>query len=512
MSADPITKLAILSMQRNDLQEELTKIRNLISSYSKTKVTLGGLKYDAAKKLRDEFKIIQKEILVTNALVEAKNQIERDKSKRLFDSAFEIIEVIYTEMLDNASNAAAASLQASTSNVSSAQSGVRLPDIKVPVFSNDIKDFPNFEKLFSAVYVKNKSLTDTEKFYYLISLLRGESLALVQQFPLSDQGFKKDYDALKKRYDSSRALATIYVNELFNFEPLKKATSQNLARFLEIHLDQVTALKSLDDVTDLGDFLLMQLCARNLDPLTRRLFEQQVTTAIPSYQELIDFVTKQCQTQTLLENEKSDSMKAYKKPSNPVQLLTNNSSASATRSQSHASQKPNSSKKSSQYRPKAISCGFCNASDHKIYQCSDYIKLGYPERVSWIQTHSRCYGCLGLYHDISKCNSLKSCSVCDSRLHHSSLHDPNTDTKPKETQTLLSCNRNIERPRPQVLLETLVGHVVDSAGYTHPVRCVLDSGSMTSLVTLDSVRRLGLKMCKSDSLSISGVGGLQSEI
>ena len=401
--SDPIKDLTILQVRREDCYAQLTNTRDLLKSYAKSKVTLAQAKYDYAISLRTEFKAIQSEILIVNTLVDVKDQLERDKTQSSFDSLFESIEVLYSEVLDyNASkNQNQANVVLPQVQV---QSGVRLPNIKVPVFTNNVKEFPAFDKLFRCVYMNNPSLSDTERFYYLLSLLTGESLALVQKYPISDQGFKDAYKALKDRYESSRTLATIYVNELFNFEPLKKATHTALCKYLEIHHNQVTALKSLSDVTDLGDFLLMQLCARNLDPLTRRLFEQQNSTKIPTYDSLIQFVTKQCQTQSLLDNEKSEQVKSSasnvsnptKRTSNPVQLHTSNRPRPSVK-EGH----PNSSKNNSPSVSfkKNVSCGFCksDSSDHKIYQCEAYLKLSHADRVKWIQANSRCYGCLGSF-------------------------------------------------------------------------------------------------------------------
>lgn len=494
--SDPVEELQILRETREGVFAEITRVRDLLLSYSKSKINLGRAKYEYAKKLRAEFKEIQNEILLKNRLVDSKNRVERDHTQKAFDGVFEVIEVHFSEMLDSVPPPVVVGTNVAPQQ-SPQPSNLRIPDLKVPVFSNHIKDFPNFIQLFDCVYMQNKSLTNVERFYYLLSLLSQESLAIVQQYPLTDKGFEDAYDALKARYESPRTLASIYVKELLNFEPLKKASALSLTKYLEVHFNQVTALKSLSDIKDLGDFLLMQICAKNLDSLTRRLFENQVTSTIPTYNELMTFVSRQCKTQSLLETEKDSP--SFNKPStsvkqyHPVQLHTQKNVGGK-------SQKGNFTKTS--VHPK-LKCGFCDATDHKIYRCPSYEKLSFSDRMDWVQSKNRCYGCLGLYHDVSRCNSVKACVICQSRLHHSTLHDPNLDKKSGEDNpqaSSLSCVMD-----KQVLLSTLVVNYVDSAGFVHPLRALLDSGSMVSLVTTDCASRLGLKITKSNTLSLKGI-------
>ena len=171
---DPIKDLTILQVRREDCYAQLTKTRDLLKSYAKSKVTLAQAKYDYAISLRTEFKAIQSEILIVNTLVDVKDQLERDKTQSSFDSLFESIEVLYSEVLDY--NASKNQNQANVVQPQvQVQSGVRLPNIKVPVFTNNVKEFPAFDKLFRCVYMNNPSLSDTERFYYLLSLLTGES-------------------------------------------------------------------------------------------------------------------------------------------------------------------------------------------------------------------------------------------------------------------------------------------------------------------------------------------------
>lgn len=504
----PPDKISILRSKISDVFSDLTKTRDLLLSYSKTKVTLGRLKYEYACKLREEYKSIMSDVLVTNPLVGEKNRIDRDRALKSFNDVFESIEVYFSEMSDQ---------QDKTNQVMQSQTqshavthSIKLPNINIPPFSNNMKDFAAFDKLFTAVYKNNNVLSGVEKFYYLMSLLSGESLSLVQQYPLSEEGFVEAYESLKKRFLSPRTLATIYVKELLNFEPLKKATAENLKNYLEVHQNQITALRTLPEITDLSDFLLLQLCSKNLDSLTRRLFEQQVTKKVPSYRDLIEFVVKQCQTQSLIETEKPEPVSKMSNYPKKVSLAVNMNQT--IKASGHKKSKSNHEIVPTR-NIAVIKCNYCNNVGHKIYRCPEYAQLSFDQRIDWVNSNKRCHGCLGSFHVISNCKSSHSCGVCQSRLHHTSLHE-HVDIDSDKPKPSLSCHLN-EKVKVSVpnmtVLPTLVALVFDKLGYAHSVRCVLDSGSMTSLITHDCVKRLGLSVNKFQTVCLSGVGETKSK-
>ena len=122
-------------------------------------------------------------------------------------------------------------------------------------FNNNIKEFPRFITLFESVYGNpDNNISDVQKLYYLTSLTTGEAYSIVSQFPLTDQGYVSAIEALNSRFNNKRTLATVFITELLQYIPAKKATSDSLRNFLEIHSDNVNALKSLSEIKDLADF------------------------------------------------------------------------------------------------------------------------------------------------------------------------------------------------------------------------------------------------------------------
>ncbi|GFV49628.1 integrase catalytic domain-containing protein [Trichonephila clavipes] len=127
-----------------------------------------------------------------------------------------------------------------------------------------------------------------------------------------------------------------------------------------------------------------------------------------------------------------------------------------------------------------------------------------------------CLNCLSDQHRISKCKSKYSCSVCGFR-HNSLLHrqkressnallihsasqlqgqelNPNAEEFHSSQETTVASLSCISYRSKTVILPTAVVWVLNhSTGSCIQARAVLDSGSMSNIVTLDFAHKLGVK-------------------
>ncbi|XP_039760428.1 uncharacterized protein LOC120634101 [Pararge aegeria] len=93
-------------------------------------------------------------------------------------------------------------------------SNVRLPKIQLPTFDGDVKRFPEYFDTFNALIHNSTSLSNSEKFHYLVSSLSGDAMTVVKTFPLSSEYYCDAYDALVARYKCKRELAFTYLHVL----------------------------------------------------------------------------------------------------------------------------------------------------------------------------------------------------------------------------------------------------------------------------------------------------------
>ncbi|GFY23614.1 DUF1758 domain-containing protein [Trichonephila clavipes] len=144
-----------------------------------------------------------------------------------------------------------------------------------------------------------------------------------------------------------------------------------------------------------------------------------------------------------------------------------------------------------------------------------------------------CLNCLSDQHRISKCKSKLSCSVCGFR-HNSLIHrkkgessnapliysasqlqgqelNPNAEefhSSQENTVASLSC---ISRSKTVILPTAVVWILNHSTGSCIQARSVLDSGSMSNIVTLDFANKLGAPQ-KRINIPISSLGGNKTTV
>lgn len=109
----------------------------------------------------------------------------------------------------------------------------RLPKITLPTFDGRMTNWPFFRDTFTSVIHNDTSLSLIEKFHFLIGSLQGEALAVIKSISIQESNYIQAWEAIQKRYDNQRKLASTYLNQLINFKPLHgKSIPSALMKFL----------------------------------------------------------------------------------------------------------------------------------------------------------------------------------------------------------------------------------------------------------------------------------------
>lgn len=407
----------------------------------------------------------------------------------------------------------------------------RLPQIELPGFSGNPRDWPTFYECFRNLIHDNKDLNDIDRVHYLIGKLSGKALAVCSGVPPVADNYKIIWQALVDKYQDNRLLANTYLEQLFELKPAQTASANNLNNFLEKFDTATRALKQLK-IEDLFDYTLVYLALKKLDPESNRLFENsRGDTAIPSYQEVLEFVKEQTKiyTRTCTFNK-------------PVLNTSNNSKSKLTHSFVVNSNSNQTNK-----------CPMCNAT-HLIVNCSKFLEMSPNERYTIVRNKNLCLNCLG-FHRIIGCKSKMNCRFCHYR-HHSLLHfgksaGDNSSGAPQmsdpvdsgdipsssgirmnpnhsHSQAAATCNFNKSdnfsttqnhvslcstaiRPtfnfNKTVLLSTAIVNILGQNGEIHRARFLLDSASQSHFITIKCCRRLKLPMTKLHSIAtVRGIG------
>ncbi|VEN51227.1 unnamed protein product [Callosobruchus maculatus] len=393
-----------------------------------------------------------------------------------------------------------------------------LPNVELPVFSGDVRQWPTFYEIFRSLIHENPSLSSSDKIYYLIGKLRGEALSICSGISATGDNYDIIWKTLLETYQDKRFLANSYLSQIFGFKTLRNEGSLNL--FLEKFDSAVSALKKLE-LPDLSDYILFYLASSKLDNGTLREFNAfKRGTEIPTYSDLKTFVSAQVKN-----------LKVYN--------LDIGSNGKSSRS-SHVLMTTTDSRQSSSWPE---NCLYCRKAGHLVVRCEKFKALSPGKRYETVKRSNWCFNCLSDKHGVKNCTSKKKCSEC-SRNHHFLLHLGRADfEKNKSTaaaglqaaaeiqsaaapatglqsaagvQSAAGTSSEVQgdsfcsvglrvQKEHTVLLSTVVVDVGNSVVANGKARFILDSGSQINLVTLDCCKKLGLKINKS-YCSVRGLG------
>ncbi|XP_058816032.1 uncharacterized protein LOC131679338 [Topomyia yanbarensis] len=407
----------------------------------------------------------------------------------------------------NKNNSLCVSSSPSTNRSPPSSSQVRLPDVKLPVFSGNLDGWLNFHDLFVSLVHSSVELSNIQKFYYLRSSLSGDALKLIQTIPLSANNYVVAWNLLVEHFQNPARLKQSYVDALFEFPSLKRESASELHSLVEKFEANVKVLQQLGEKVQFWDILLIRMLSIRLDPTTRRSWEEFTTTkdAI-SFKDLTAFIQRKV---TVLQNIQSTTVDVpiagqVKKPS----------------------QRPVASNNAAQFN--ARKCIVCN-NHHPLYQCATFSKISSEDKEKEVRRNHLCRNCLRRGHQAKDCSSTSTCRKCRGK-HHTQLCSSQQPTSSGQKTTNYTDERStpaastsnpptasvsatiepasfasVSQGRKAILLATAVVIVVDDSGSEHTARALLDSGSECCFVTESFSQRINAQR-KKVHLPIAGIG------
>lgn len=318
---------AVLISEREDLFASLTVILNKAKTLTPEVVNAFKPYYERLKPIEEKYEVVLGKLRLFNAKAAPKDKIETSSSYAAFLDVVDTVKGLY---LTNMKRVVPEPLPGTSSkdkeddcNINNSYNYSSLPRIDLPTFSGKIDKFMEFISLFESMIDARPRLTSTEKFHHLKNCLKGDALTVISGLSLEPDNYFLALEALKRRYQNKRRLANAYIEKITSFGGMKNSSQTSLQNFLNVHELNVNALLALG-LKDLGDFLLLQLSLNNLDAETRTAFEEkQSTESIPTYADLIKFVTERCRKAELFPQgvgkpAKNNNYSSYSRPNNKV--------------------------------------------------------------------------------------------------------------------------------------------------------------------------------------------------
>lgn len=378
---------------------------------------------------------------------------------------------------------------------------IKLQALTIPSFSGNLEEWPVFYDIFKTTVHDREELPDSHKLQYLLSRLSGSALAVCAGISASSENYKIIFDSLVAKFQDKRNLATLYLDSLFKFKVVKQESAEQLGHFADVFGANIAALKALE-IQDLQEFILFYIASMKLDESTRRFYENSLKKdAMPTCKSLLEFV--QNQTKVL------SRVNVQPKPADQVKSV---------------------SRKTHSFVISKGTCIVCSG-DHQLFKCKQFLNLFPNDRYQVVKKNNLCVNCLSGGHMAQNCTCHSSCNVCNMR-HNSLLHfdrksifsskpKPNNFDKQISSEPSLCTDTSVtvctyassklESQECTVLLGTAKIIVFDINGKPHTLRFLIDSGSMSNILSHSACKQLGFNPVKV-STDLKGMGSVSNPV
>lgn len=337
---------------------------------------------------------------------------------------------------------------------------VKLPELKLPSFSGDLRDWITFRDSFKNLISDNTQLTDIDKFTYLRSSVSGDALQEIASIDLTAANYSIAWKSLESRYENRKLLVKSHLDALMAVSPMKKESFEALNSVISEFDKHLQMLDKIGQQTANWSTILAHILLNKLDPTTIRLWEtEHRSKEVPEYKQLMEFLKNHCMVLQSVSNKVLPCIHETKKASKSFA--------------SHAG-----------IQGSANSCPFCGEPQHPVFQCKKFRAMKVDERRSAVTAKRLCFNCLSRGH-MSKFCTRSSCKICGQR-HHSLLHvsptksptnqsEPQSNKRPQNPPN----THTTQTPPPQPLVETTTSPAPQQP-FNHPTSQSFPSIASTS--------------------------------
>ncbi|GFX71496.1 uncharacterized protein TNCV_2694841 [Trichonephila clavipes] len=159
---------------------------------------------------------------------------------------------------------------------------IKLPRIELPVFTSNYIDWIFFRDLFLASVGNNSTLSDSQKLQYLKLSVKGEAATLLQSIQITNDNYKKAWNALTERYENEAEIINAALNKLVSQPILKQESASGLRKLIDTTQQCIDTLQTLRQPVEYWDTLIIFLLRGKLDSETLRVWTlEQTNKKIP---------------------------------------------------------------------------------------------------------------------------------------------------------------------------------------------------------------------------------------
>ncbi|XP_052567467.1 uncharacterized protein LOC128093772 [Culex pipiens pallens] len=299
---------------------------------------------------------------------------------------------------------------------------VKLPDIHLPNFSGNLREWVTFRDTFKSLIHRNSKLTSMDKFTYLQSSLSGPALLEISGIDLSEENYSVAWSALEEEYGNKKLIVKAHLDVILDLEPLTKESYDGLSHLLgEFEKNLQMLDKTGENNANWSTVMAHVLCSK-LDSSTLRNWETHHNSKeVPTYKALLEYLRGHCSVLQSIKRAKAKS--SEQRPPKTAVCHT------AVRSSNQ--------------------CQFCSGPWHTPFRCFKFQKMTISERNDAVSRNKLCRNCLKPGHYPRTCEG-GTCHHCHQK-HHSMLHNDQMRSSVPQQQSRPTATTSVQRqqPRPQ---------------------------------------------------------------
>ncbi|XP_062713787.1 uncharacterized protein LOC134290629 [Aedes albopictus] len=538
-----------LEKQDRNIRKTLEGMQFFVEHYSPDLVDQVAIRLQRLEEVFQEFHAVRRkiELLTEDVFSEDEEEVDQKESKEQpnvqimmkIENVYYKIKAALTRLLPKSTPVAAVSGVQPPPAAAPAVSRVKLPEIRLPSFGGQLREWVTFRDSFRSLIHNNQQLSAMDKFTYLRSSLTGEALQEINSVEMTEANYDVAWVALERRYENKKLIVKAHLDSLFSVEVMKKESYESLSKLIGDFEKNLLMLDKIGENTANWSTILVYMICSRLDPVTLRQWEaHHKSNAVPTYANLIQFLREHCSVLQSIE------------PSNSIPVQEKRSKVGVSNAAVQSWNK----------------CLFCGESFHSAFRCFKFLKMKVPERLDVARRSKVCLNCLTAGHYAKSCT--KGCCHHCQQKHHSLLHtdssqqspppvkssvpsqkkppssnqqqhqtQPHTSSHSTPTQTITpstsalpvthspntqplhttnqtctsqnSVSLSVSNRTGDVLLSTAVVSVKDQYGATRLARALLDSCSQFCFMTTNFSQKLKLRGFP-DHLTVQGIGGSNS--
>ena len=278
----------------------------------------------------------------------------------------------------------------------------KLPKLELPKFSGKVTEWSSFWDLYNTAIHSNVNMSKVNKFNYLFSLLEGNAARSIKGLTLTSANYDAAIEILQERFGKTQQIIAAHMDQILQIPACTKGRPGQLRFAFDKISVHVRGLASLGIAAEQYGSLLIPVIMAKLPSEIRLQVARKATDDVWQINDLLKTIKSEIEAREMSEMARSN-----------VKEKTNKAKPSTVPTVRSFIVTGDERDWTGKFK---IKCAYC----HELHYSASCERVTDREaRVKLLRDSKRCFVCLRVGHQASKCDSTKKCRHCSGRHHQS---------------------------------------------------------------------------------------------